>query len=231
MGYSGIGTFLLVKPITALEVSMHTYDISLPLSSDLPVWPGDPPFVRRLISALAQGGNTNTSFLEMSAHMGTHVDAPNHFLGDQRTIDHLPLSILCGRVYVLHLPKVDLVTASILENSEIPPRTRRILIKTRNSDCWAGKEKEFQKDFVGLSPDAAQYVVDRGFKLIGVDYLSVAPYKQSRPTHEILLKAGIVIVEGLDLSAVSQGRYSLYCLPLKLVGSDGAPARAMLVGV
>jgi arylformamidase len=210
---------------------MHTYDISLPLTPELPIWPGDPPFMRRHISSIEQGGNTNTSFLEMSAHMGTHVDAPDHFLGNGRTIENVPLSILCGRAYVLHLPDVDLITASILERAEIPPRTRRILFKTRNSNSWVEQEKEFRTDFVALSPDAAQYLVDRGFKLVGVDYLSVAPYKQSRPTHEILLKAGIVIVEGLDLSAVTQGRYSLYCLPLKLAGSDGAPARAMLVGV
>lgn len=108
---------------------MHTYDISLPLSSDLPIWPGDPAFVRRHISSIEQGGNTNTSFLEMSAHMGTHVDAPDHFLGNGRTIDNVPLNILCGRAYVLHLPDVDLITASILEKAEIPPRTRRILFK------------------------------------------------------------------------------------------------------
>ena len=210
---------------------MHTYDISLPLSADLPIWPGDPPFVRRHISAIAQGGNTNTSFLEMCAHMGTHVDAPDHFLGDHRTVENLPLSNLCGRAYVLYLPEADLVTASLLEKAEIPPRTRRLLIKTRNSQYWVKHEKLFQPDFVALSPDAAQYVVNRGFKLVGVDYLSVAPFKQSRPTHEILLKSGIIILEGLDLSAVSQGRYTLFCLPLKLVGSDGAPARAILVGV
>jgi arylformamidase len=131
----------------------------------------------------------------------------------------------------LALPDIDLITADDLRKAEIPPRTRRILFKTRNSAYWHSKEKSFQSDFVGLSADAAQVMVDRGVKLVGIDYLSIAPYKQSRPTHQILLNAGIIILEGLDLSAVSQGRYSLYCLPLKLVGSDGAPARAMLVGV
>lgn len=210
---------------------MHTYDISLPLSSGLPIWPGDPPFRRRYISEIAEGGNTNTSYLEMCAHMGTHVDAPDHFLGNGRTIETLPLSILCGRAYVLYLPDVDLITAEVLENAEIPPRTRRILFKTRNSSYWAAGEQAFQTNFVALSMDAAEYLVNRSVKLVGIDYLSIAPYQQSRPTHEILLKAGVVILEGLDLSEVSQGRYSLYCLPLKLVGSDGAPARAMLVGV
>ena len=161
--------------------------------------------------------------------MGTHVDAPDHFLGNGQTVESLPLSILCGRAYVLNLPEIDLITANILQNADIPPRTRRILFKTRNSVYWSDKDLKFQTDFVALSPDGAEYLVSRRVKLVGIDYLSIAPYKQSRPTHEILLKAGIVILEGLDLSAVTQGRYSLYCLPLKVADSDGAPARAMLV--
>lgn len=210
---------------------MNTYDISLPLSPELPTWPGDNPYRRYRMSDIEKGANSNTSFIEMSAHMGTHVDAPDHFLGNRITIESLSLNILCGRAYVLALPDIDLITADDLRKAEIPPRTRRILFKTRNSAYWHSKEKSFQSDFVGLSADAAQVMVDRGVKLVGIDYLSIAPYKQSRPTHQILLNAGIIILEGLDLSAVSQGRYSLYCLPLKLVGSDGAPARAMLVGV
>jgi arylformamidase len=210
---------------------MHTYDITLALSPAIPVWPGHSPFRLEQTNSIAAGGHTNTSRLEMSCHMGTHVDAPNHFLNNGRTIESLPLSTLSGRAYVLHLPNVDLITADILERSEIPPRTRRILFKTRNSEYWAKGESEFQSEFVALSEDAARYLVNRGVKLVGVDYLSVAPYQNSRPTHEILLGAGVVIVEGLDLSAVTQGRYTLYCLPLKIVGSDGAPTRAILIGV
>lgn len=210
---------------------MHTYDITLPISKELPVWPGDPPYEIERIDDIQAGGHTNTSMIRMSCHMGTHVDAPDHFLGNGKTVEALPLNILFGRAYVLYLPEVDLITASILEKSEIPPRTRRILFKTRNSNYWAAGEKTFQTDFVAVSSDGAQYLVDRGFKLVGIDYLSIAPYQNSRPTHEILLRAGIVIVEGLDLSQVSPGRYTLYCMPLKIVGSDGAPARAILVGV
>jgi arylformamidase len=106
-----------------------------------------------------------------------------------------------------------------------------VLFKTRNSTYWKNQENRFQTDFVALSADGADYLIRRGVKLVGVDYLSVAPFEQSRPTHEILLSAGIVILEGLDLSGVTQGRYTLYCLPLKLAGSDGAPARAILIGV
>jgi arylformamidase len=103
------------------------------------------------------------------------------------------------------------ITASILRDAEIPPRTRRLLFKTRNSDYWASGNKEFQTDFVGLSVDAAELLVDRNVKLLGIDYLSIAPYKQGKPVHTILLDAGVVLIEGLDLSKVSQGRYTLTC--------------------
>jgi arylformamidase len=119
-----------------------------------------------------------------------------------------------GRAYVLHLPEVDVITAEVLEKAQIPPRTRRVLFRTRNSNYWSTKQSAFQEDFVGLSEDGAEYLVRRGVKLVGMDYLSIA-----------------VIVEGLDLSEVSQGRYTLYCLPLKIANSDGAPARAILIGV
>jgi arylformamidase len=106
-----------------------------------------------------------------------------------------------------------------------------VLFKTRNSELWAGGETDFQTNFVGLSEDGAEYLVRRGVKLVGMDYLSIAPFKESRPTHERLLEAGVVVVEGLNLTEVDQGRYTIYCLPLKIANSDGAPARAILIGV
>lgn len=210
---------------------MRTYDITLTISPDLPTWPGGPSVVLERVNKIEEGANANVSRIDMSVHTGTHVDAPYHFLQEGIGVDKLLLKTLSGRAYVLHLPDVDVITAEILKDSSIPPRTRRVLVRTRNSEYWARQETEFQTNFVGLSADGAEYLVGRGVKLVGVDYLSVAPYKESRPTHEILLKAGVVIVEGLDLSQVSQGRYSFYCLPLKLAGSDGAPARAILIGV
>jgi len=210
---------------------MRTYDITLTISPELPTWPGDPGVELERVEKIEDGSNANVSRVDMGVHTGTHVDAPFHFLQDGITVDKLDLSLLAGRAYVLHLPDVDLITASVLEDAQIPPRTRRVLFKTRNSDYWVGGNPEFQTEFVGLSEDGAEYLVRRGVKLVGVDYLSVAPYHQSRPTHEKLLSAGVVIVEGLDLSMVSQGRYTIYCLPLKLANSDGAPARAILIGV
>ena len=210
---------------------MRIYDISLAVSPNLPVWPGDPGVVLERVSKIEEGAESNVTRLDMSVHTGTHIDAPYHFLEDGARIDELPLKTLTGRVYVLHLPDVELVTADVLKRSEIPPRTRRIILKTRNSDYWRNQVAGFQTGFVGVSPDGAQYLVDRGVKLIGVDYLSVAPYTDGVTPHRILLNAGIVIVEGLDLTDVSQGRYTLYCLPLRLAGTDGAPARAILIGV
>lgn len=212
---------------------MQTYDVSLTISPDLPVWPGDPNVKLERVGKIENGDNANVSHIDMGVHTGTHVDAPYHFLNDSSiTVDKLPLKLLTGRAYVLHLPdEVDVIDRSVLERADIPPRTRRLLFKTRNSGYWENRTPGFQTNFVAIDGDGAQFLVERGVRLVGVDYLSVAPFKNSRPTHEILLQAGVVIIEGLDLSKISQGRYNLYCLPLKLAGSDGAPARVILVGV
>lgn len=211
---------------------MHVYDISVTISSNLPTWPGDPPLSIERITKIEDGDISNVTWIEMSAHVGTHVDAPFHFLGhDANTVEKLPLDVLLGRAYVLHLDDdVDMVTKSVLQNISIPPRIRRLLIRTRNSKLWKTGSTGFDEDFVAISDDGARYIVDRGIKLIGVDYFSVAPYNDVAPTHKTFLSAEVVILEGLDLSQVPQGRYSLYCLPLKIGGADGAPARAILIG-
>lgn len=208
---------------------MKIYDISVTISPDLPVWPGDPLVRIERVAKIEEGANANVSRIAMSAHTGTHVDAPFHFLSDGSSAEHLSLALLTGPAYVLKLPGVNVITASELKQANIPSGTLRLLIRTDNSGYWTGKGAIFQIGFTGISSDGAAYLVDLGVKLIGMDYLSVAPYKQSRPTHEALLKAGVVIVEGLNLSEITQGHYTLYCLPLKLAGCDGAPARAILI--
>lgn len=210
---------------------MRVYDVSVGLHPGMPVWPGDPPLELERISAIADGANANVSRLACGVHVGTHMDAPLHFVEGGASIESLPLKVLIGRAYVVNLPKVDVIDARCLQAADIPPRTRRVLFKTRNSALWARGESRFQEDFVAVDASGAEWLVRKGVQLVGVDYLSVAPFKKSKEVHEILLKAGIVIVEGLDLSKVSQGRYTVYCLPMKLVGSDGAPARVVLVGV
>jgi arylformamidase len=210
---------------------MRTYDITLTITPQSVVWPGDKPVNIKQTSSIAAGDDANVSEITMSCHTGTHVDAPHHFLNNGITVEDLSMDLLVGRAYVLHLPDISMITAAALMQADIPPRTRRLLFKTRNSQYWADGNQEFQTDYVALSVDAAELLVDRNVKLVGIDYLSIAPYKMGTPVHSILLDAGMVIIEGLDLSEVSQGRYTLHCLPLKLGGVDGAPARAILVGV
>ena len=209
---------------------MTIYDISLPLSSDLPVWPGDDKI--RLVQTLSMdaGADANVSRIEAGVHSGTHVDAPHHFLNDGRTVETLSLEVLVGPAYVLRIPDdVSLITADSLSRASIPEGVSRLLLRTRNSRWWQRGDKEFHRDFVAITVDGAAWLVAHDIRLVGVDYLSVAPFDDGVPTHRILLEAGIVIIEGCDLSRVPQGEYDIYCLPLKLIGAEGAPARTILV--
>lgn len=211
---------------------MRTYDITLTISRDLVVWPGDPRVEIEQIASITQGNDANVSHIRMGVHTGTHVDAPYHFINSGKTIEEMDIDLLTGRAYVLHVPDdIDLITREFIEKSNIPPRTKRVLFKTRNSQRWANGETSFDEQYVALNPEASALLIKRGVKLVGVDYLGVAPFNDVVPTHQVLLGAGVVVVEGLDLSEVSQGRYTLYCLPMKIGGVDGAPARAILVGV
>lgn len=209
---------------------MRMYDISVGISPDLPVWPGDPPVKLERLKDVAKGDDSTVTHLSFGAHVGTHVDAPLHFLEGGDTVDHLPLRLLTGRAYVVDMGKAETIDEAALQRVNLPPRTRRVLFKTRNSELW-GKENRFVETYVSLTPGGVNWLVKKGVQLVGVDYLSVAPFKDTVPTHRALLSAKVIILEGLDLREVSQGRYTLYCLPLKLVGAEGAPARAILVGV
>lgn len=209
---------------------MRIFDISLSISPELPVWPGDPPVVLERVESMDQGAHANVSHLSAGVHTGTHVDAPHHFLNDGRTVEQLPLDVLTGPCYVAQLPDgIEAISAEALDGTSIPEGINRILFGTNNSRFWSRGETQFQENFVAVTEDGARWLVERGFQLVGVDYLSVAPYGDSIPTHTVLLRAGVVVVEGLDLSAVPRGFYDLYCLPLKLLGADGAPARALLI--
>jgi arylformamidase len=209
---------------------MTIFDISLTISPELPTWPGDPAIQLEQTESMDKGGHVNVTHMGISVHTGTHVDAPHHFLNDGRTVDQLALEVLTGPCYVVQLPDgVEAITSEVLERTEIAPDMKRILFGTRNSHLWSKGETSFQTDFVAITEDGAEWLAEHGVQLVGVDYLSVAPYEDSTPTHEILLKAGVVIVEGLNLSRVMRGFYELYCLPLKIAGSDGAPARAILI--
>lgn len=209
---------------------MTIYDISLTISPDLPTWPGDPRPELELYESMEKGALYNVTRLRAGVHLGTHVDAPRHFIRDGRTVEQLPLEVLTGPCYVIQLPDgVEAITSEVLDRTEITSEMKRVLFGTRNSHLWARGEREFQTDFVAVTEDGAEWLVERGVQLVGLDYLSIAPYSETIPTHIVLLKAGVVIVEGLNLSNVMRGFYDLYCLPLKIAGCDGAPARAILV--
>ena len=209
---------------------MPIHDISLTISPDMPIWPGDPAVKLEQVLSIDRGDAANVSHLDFGVHTGTHVDAPHHFMNNHRTVETLPLDVLTGRCYVLRLDEaVAAITAQVLDAAQLPDGVTRLLFRTRNSAFWAGAVTAFQQDFVAIEPDGAEWLVEHGLQLVGVDYLSVAPFKDGTPTHVILLRAGIVVVEGLDLSQIEPGFYGLYCLPLKIAGSDGAPARAILV--
>lgn len=208
---------------------MPIYDISLGISPQMVVWPGDPPVILERVAAIAEGANANVSRLSASVHSGTHVDAPSHFYQNAPAVESLPLSVLTGEAWVIAVPQASVIDAEVLEAAQIPKGAERLLFKTRNSDLWAAGEADFHTDFVAVDASGARWLAERQVRLVGIDYLSISPWKQSRPVHRLLIDAGMLIVEGLDLSAVPPGRYMLYCLPLKLLGSDGAPARAILV--
>jgi arylformamidase len=212
------------------ELTMTIYDISLSISPNLPTWPGDPALKLEQYESIDKGALYNATQMSSSVHLGTHVDAPRHFIRDGSTVEQLPLEVLTGPCYVAQLPDgIDAITSEVLERTEITSAMKRVLFGTSNSHYWARGESKFQTDFVAITEDGAEWLVERGVQLVGIDYLSVAPYSESIPTHTVLLKAGVVIVEGLNLSNIMRGFYDLYCLPLKIVGSDGAPARAILI--
>ena len=208
---------------------MPIFDISLPVSPKLPVWPGDPAIQFRQMSDMNNGDVCNVTHISMSVHSGTHVDAPHHFLNNHQTVDDLDLNILTGQAYLVELSQlVNEISYEILDGASIPAGVERLLIKTRNSEIWNQGEDEFYKEFVAINNDGAEWLVQKGIKLVGVDYLSVAPFGEGVPTHRTLLNAGVIALEGLNLSQVSAGYYDLYCLPLKLSNSDGAPARVII---
>ena len=209
---------------------MHIIDISIGIVSGMPVWPGDPAVEIRKVSSIERGATANLSILSCGLHTGTHIDAPSHFIGNGDSVDMLPLERLIGKAQVVSVGEgVSLITAEVLKQLDISSGVDRILLHTRNSMLWRNGAQVFCTDFVGLSDDGASWLVEMGVRLIGVDYLSVSTERHGVATHKILLGHGVIIVEGLDLSSVQSGIYEFICLPLKIVGAEGAPARAILL--
>ena len=203
-------------------------DITVPLTTDIPVWPGSRGIQITPVKKIEKGDSSNDSRVDFNLHTGTHIDAPRHFVQNGRTIEQLSLDIFVGSCFVVDMQDAADVTPENLSALNLPCDIKRLLIRTRNSELWGEHTSEFKKDFTAFTNEAAQWIVDKGIKLIGVDYLSVQRYSDGPETHQILLGADIVILEGLNLSNVQAGFYELICLPMKLVDTEAAPARVVL---
>ena len=205
---------------------MKLIDVSVPLEPSLASYPGNVPFTLEANKRLARGDSSNVSALHMSAHSGTHVDAPRHFFDEGLSTEALPLEMLIGRTRVIELRTRGGITADDLRTLDLAEDVR-VLIKTTNSRLWG--DSSLHADYVGITESAARYLVEHGIKVVGVDYLSVEVFKTpGAPAHHVLLGGGTIVIEGLNLRDVDPGVYEMYCLPLRIVGSDGAPARVVL---
>lgn len=198
-----------MRRLSAVEI----LDVSVPVRPGMVTYPGDPEVRLERVSSIAEGAAANLSRLDFGVHSGTHVDAPLHFIDGAPGAEALPLDVLVGPCVVL----------DGLDPSAVPAGAERVLFRTPNGRLW--ELDEFSEDFVALDGQAAGALVERGVRLVGIDYLSIG----DEEAHHVLLGAGVVTVEGLDLRRVEPGEYRLVCAPLKLVGSDGAPARVLLL--
>jgi arylformamidase len=209
---------------------MRILDVSLPLSPTLPVWPGDPPIEITRTLATADGGIANVSRLRLGTHSGTHVDPPFHFIDGGATMDAIPIERWIGAARVVEIADPAAVTRRELESKNLSG-AKKLLFKTRNSELWNDPSHAFRTDFVAVDLDAAKYIVELGIDLVGIDYFSIEKYdaEPGHPVHHTLLVAGVLVIEALDLREAREGDYTLYCLPLRIVGGDGAPARVILI--
>jgi arylformamidase len=205
---------------------MKLIDVTVPLDANLPTYPGNTPFTLEAIKRIVRGDSSNVSTLHMSSHAGTHVDAPRHFFDDAPGADALSLEAMMGPARVVEITSRAGIDAEELARVDLSNDVR-VLFKTWNSSLWTSAE--FRRDFVGVTAAGAERLVANGVRLVGVDYLSVEQFRRpGAPAHRVLLGAGAIVVEGLNLRDVEPGVYDMVCLPLRVVGADGAPARVLL---
>ncbi len=207
---------------------MQIFDVSVPLRRGIPTWRNADNLALDRVRLIEEGANSNSSILRIETHTGTHLDPPLHFLPGASGVDRVPLDACYGPALVVAVePRGRHVTASDLEAASIPPDVERLLLKTANSALWA--DPTFHEDFIAIEEDAASWLTGRGVRLVGIDYLSIAPFGRSREVHVELLSQGCLVLEGLDLSGVEPGEYALCALPLRIVEGDGSPVRAVLI--
>jgi arylformamidase len=209
-------------------VSLDSWtDISVPIQPSTPIFEGDPAYRIELAASMAAGAICNVSRLELGAHTGTHIDAPRHFIEGAAATESIPIDVCVGPAWVVDGTRLTrTIGAADLEGLDIPSGETRLLFKTPNSDLWG--KPGFQSGFIAFDGGAAAWLVERGARLVAVDYLSIAPFGDPVATHVALLSASVVILEGVDLRGVEPGPVELLCLPIRLVGSDGVPARALV---
>jgi arylformamidase len=219
----------VVSPDREASLRSPVIDITLPLSEDLMAWPGNPQPELVPLKRLADGHDANVSELRVSTHAGTHLDPPRHAISGGATSESIGLDVLVGSVWVADFTYVvDEIHADDLAE-HVPSGVTRLLLKTRNSGLWDRPDAPFPSSFVALSTSGASWLVESGVQLVGIDFLSIeAPRHGSRPVHDALLSGAVAVLEGLDLRGVAAGEYRLFCLPLRLLGADGVPARAVL---
>ncbi len=203
-------------------------DISVPVSAATPRWPGSPAFEASRWLDLERGDIATDTTIRCSVHLGTHIDAPAHFLRDGATVDRIALETLIGRCWVIDIPDGGAIGPTQLERGWPAEPVERVLLRTPNSAYWANAGAQFVEEFAAVSAAGARWLVDHGVRLVGIDYLSVQRFADPPDTHLILLSAGVVILEGLNLNEVAAGPYDLLCLPMHLQGTEAAPARAVL---
>lgn len=203
---------------------MALHDVSVPVHEGMPIYHGNPGYSSALDSAIAAGATANVTRLEMGAHTGTHIDGPSHFYDGAAGTEALDVDAMIGPCVVVEIPDRGLepIDRAALEAVAIPGDAERVLLKTTNSNLW--RRGEFTHDFIRLDGSAAEFVLESGIRLIGIDYLSIG----DQDAHRTLLGQPIVALEGIDLRGIEPGPYTLLCLPLRLIGTDGAPSRVLL---
>lgn len=195
------------------------------------VWKGDPGVRIEQKTSVSKHG-VRLSYFSFGSHTGTHIDTPSHFIEDGITLEKIPLEKLIGKCQVIDLQNIDHqeILPSDLQGLALRGKRAKILFKTGNYKLL--KKKTFPKSYISLSLEAAEYLLQNGIELVGTDFLGIEKQgNPGHPVHKTLLNAGVVILEGLDLSQVPAGEYQLYCLPLNIVGADGAPARVILTSM
>jgi arylformamidase len=209
---------------------VRIFDISLPIHNNMMPFYQDPTASIYRVRDMDEGDDANVSEIKMGCHCGTHLDAPVHFVPGAPAVEDLSLDDLIGPALVVEFPdSVEQIHAEHLEQANIPAGVRRVLFKTRNSKLWERKETQFSKDYCGVEADAAQWLIDRGLKVVGHDHLSICPFHDLLVPHRLFFEARVIVIEGVNLTNIEPGLYQLICMPLNIQGSDGAPCRVALL--